>query len=441
MLTVLFLVCCNSPQKLLKEARLAEKSGNIEDAANLYFNVLVQHPEQKEANKGLALNGQKVLADKFARFSKQVIDGNIDEAVRTYQYALDYAQNAKKVSVLLDWPTEYDEVYLDIKKDFLIRKFDLAIDLIQDKKFETAERVFEQMAKVDTAFKHVSVLRLNTVLEPVYQKGIDAYNSGRYQDAYYLFEKVILLDDGYKDASKYKKMAQQKATLVFGILPIKYNNSLPNKLNFLPTLTDLLLQLEGQYIRLANVNSLHNDLENRGFNQINSDSAIIEAAKTTGLSYALFMQVDTFYYQSFSGKSERNIAYEAFTENILNPYTQTYQSITRFKKVEYIDKSASQHYFIQLNYKLFNVLTGQKLIAETVKMLEKDEIHAAIFEGNPANLYPVLPEDNYLPQVSQEWHDMFFSPRKNLLTKEVLLEKLEKDLAQKIAVKVKEFTK
>jgi CheY-like chemotaxis protein len=52
---------------------------------------------------------------------------------------------------------------------------------------------------------------------------------------------------------------------------------------------------------------------------------------------------------------------------------------------------------------------------------------------NINNLYPNLPEGNYLPQVSREWRDMFFNPRKNLLPVTDLLNQAFNEASLKMA--------
>jgi len=66
-------------------------------------------------------------------------------------------------------------------------------------------------------------------------------------------------------------------------------------------------------------------------------------------------------------------------------------------------------------------------------VFRKDELHAAKFSGNPNNLYPNLPEGNYLPQVSREWRDMFFNPRKDLLPVNDLINQAVYEATSKMA--------
>lgn len=420
----------------MKQANVQSNAGMYEDAANLYYNILLADNKDKEARAGLQLNGQKVLAGKFARFSKQVIEGKIEEALATYHYAQGYLQNSAKVGVILDWPHEYDEVYQDIRQEYSQGQYDIAVELIRNRKYEQAEKVFERIAVYDTTYKNVSVLRLNTVLEPLYNMGLQQYKSGQYKEAYYSFNKVTQIDDQYKDAVKLRNQAQQQATLLVGVLPVYYYPAAKefqgSYYDISNKVADALSKQQGAYVRIANISALYKDLTNRGFININSAQKAIEAGKNNNLAYVLLIEMDSFAYKKSKPQVYEREAYEAVTENILNPYTQTYSSISKFKKASYTDKSEGQELLINVKYQLIDVRLAKAIYSDTVSLVKVDELHAATFKGNPANLYPTLPEGNYLPHVSGEWREMFSGTRKNLIPLPLLINISMEEITEKI---------
>lgn len=424
---------CKPGQKLVKQAQIQSNAGMYEDAANLYYNILLNDPKNKEAKAGLQQNAQKVLADKFAKFSKQVIDGNIEEALKTYTYAQGYTRNAAKVGVTLNWPGEYDEVYADILQEYSSREFDAAIALMQNRKYEAAEKVFERIAQFDSNYKNVSVLRLNTVLDPLYQKATRYYEAGAFKDAYYAFDKVVQIDDGYKDARKMRNLSLQQATATVGVLPLINRANAQDNLSLPEDVADMLSAQQGAYVKIANVQVLHKDLESRGFANLKTLEQAIEAGASLNLGYVVLMQLDTFSYTKNKPEVFTREAYEAITESILNPYTQTYSRISKFKKATYTDKTEGQYLKLSVRYYLIQVKTKQILLEDVVKIEKKDELHAAVYAGNPANLYPTLPEGNFLPQVSQEWREMFYRPRKNLTPMDELLGEALEEAAVRMA--------
>ena len=407
---------CNPQTKLFKQARIQSSKGMYEDAANLYYNILLTDSKNKLARTEFKNSAQKVIADKFAKFSKLVIEDRIEEALKTYKYAKEYTQNAAKVGGVLEWPNEYDEVYNEIKNEYTQQQYDIAIGLIQNRKYEAAEKVFGRIALYDSSYKEVSVLRLNTVLEPLYTKASQLYNNKQFREAYYAFNKIVQIDDHYKDILKMRALSIQQATSIVGVLPLQINTKVNyNIANIADALADLIGQQQGSYIKIANVQALQRDLESRGFNGFKNAEQAIEAGKSLNLGYVVLIQLDTFEYIKQTKQTVEREGYEAFTESILNPYTKTYSSISKFKKATYSDNTEGQHVHMALKVSLIQVSTGEILVNEMITILKKDELHAAKFSGNTNNLYPNLPEGNYLPQVSREWRDMFFNPRKNLL--------------------------
>ena len=437
--TVWLFSACSTQSKMMRQANVQSNAGMHEEAANLYYNVLLSDPKNKDAKTGLLQNAQTVLADKFAKFSKQVIDDRIEDALKTYQYAQGYTRNAAKVGVALKWPTEYDEVYQDILKEYTEKQFDLGVDLMQNRKYETAEKVFERIASFDSAYKNVSVLRLHTVLDPVYVKATQTYQKGNYKEAYFLYNKIAAIDDGYKDVVKMRGLALQQATAVVGVLPMQVHSSNASAMADLPDMVaDILSQQQGAYVKIANVKALKVDLTNRGFTAIQSTNQAIEAAQSLNLGYAVVIWVDTFLYQKQKPEMYTRDAYEAVTERVLNPYTNTYSSISKFKKATYTDKTEGQQLTVKLRYQVLQVKTGQVLHSQTLSVVKTDELHAATFKGNPANLYPTLPEGNFLPQVTPEWRNMFTGTNKNLVPLTEFNEMVLTELADKMAHQIQQ---
>ena len=71
---------CNPQTKLFKQARIQSSKGMYEDAANLYYNILLTDSKNKLARTEFKNSAQKVIADKFAKFSKLVIEDRISRA-------------------------------------------------------------------------------------------------------------------------------------------------------------------------------------------------------------------------------------------------------------------------------------------------------------------------------------------------------------------------
>src|ERR1043166_8559074 len=115
----------------------------------------------------------------------------------------------------------YEEIYDDLRKEFIRTLFDESLRLIEEKKYDKAEALLDQMGQLDTAYKNVSVLRMSTVLEPQYNDGVREMNAGNYKDALRIFEKIAKHDAGYKDVQRLKEESISHATVTLGITPVQ----------------------------------------------------------------------------------------------------------------------------------------------------------------------------------------------------------------------------
>lgn len=437
---LLLLVSCGKQHAVLKQANASSKAGDFNEAATLFYNVLLKDKNNADAKQGLIVNGQQVIADKFAKFSKQVIENKIEDALKTYRFAKQYAANAASVGVVLNWPTEYNEVYEDIKQEYIINKHTQAINLMQQRQFESAEKIFEQMALIDSSYAEVSVLRPATVVEPLYKTAQALFKQQKYKEAYQLFSKIAAIDDGYKDVLELKNKSLQMATSLVGVLPVANDTkriaaTMPDKI------ADLLIKQQSSYFKLANVQLLHNDMQSRGFSKYTTENDAIEIGTNLNLGYTVLLLLDTFIYSKTEPVTIQKIAYEAVTENILNPYTKTYQSISKFKQIYYTDNTQSQQLQLKFSYTLVSTQTKKVLVSNSFYVNKTDEWHAATYQGNKANIYPSLPESNYMPQVSQEWRNMFNNPKKSLKPFNLLLNESFDEVAYKIAVEINQHFK
>lgn len=429
-------VSCTTQRKLLRNAADKSAQGFYADASSLYYTILLTDPKNKEAKDGLKQSAQYVIADKFAKFSKQVIDEQVEDALRTYQYAQGFAANATKVGVAIDWPHEYDEVYDEIVNEYTQKQFDIAVDLMQQKRFESAEKVFERIATFDTTFKQVSVLRLHTVLDPMYQKAEQLYQTERYKEAYFLYSKIAHLDDGYKDVVAKKNKSLAQATTLVGVLPVEVSMGDKNVLSLIAEgVADKLSEQQGAYVKIADIKTLHHELQSRGFLQLSTQTQMLEAALSLNLGYMVKLKIDSFVYTRTKPAIYTREAYEAVTERILNPYTNTFSAISKFKPATYTDKTEGQYLQVKVTCMFLHAASG-KVVSDEVRLTKSDEVHVALFKGNAANLYPTLPNGNYLPHVSQEWRNMFTNPRKNLLPTAEFIQLVVDELTAQLALRV-----
>ncbi len=437
------LVACNPSGKLVKQGDAKRNNGFHEDASTYYYNALLRNPKDQKAKDGLAISAQQVLDEKFTGFNKLVVENNVNEAMKAYKNAERYSQTASSVGVQLRWPTEYDDIYLDIRSEYISGQYDEALKLMNNREYERAEKIFERIAELDTTYRGITVLRINTVLEPLYQHGMQEMEQGKFKQAYQTFSKIVQQDEAYKDAKAMKEEANLKATTTLAVFPVYVVSEDSSLLS--SQLTQLihsrLMQKKFDYVLLQQPDEVAQTLRNRGWESIPSVEQAVEAGKTIGIKYVVWVKIESVKYIETPVTTEQKAAYEAFSENILNPYTGTYSAITKFRKVMYDDTNEKRALTVKYTYALLNSQDGKTMLSEQKEFTQKDEIHQFVYNGNINNLYEELPNGNYLPPANQGWRDLFTNAKRTALRKEQLLSEANFNIARQISQSVLGFFK
>ncbi len=427
---------CNPAKKYTQTGDKLAAAGNYEDATGYYYTALLKKPGYAPAQSGLKINAQKVLNDKFEIFRKQVQDNQIEPAIKQYQNNQKFFDNAEKTGVHLEWKHEFDEVYTEIKHEYARTLFDDVIHLINQKKFDQAERQLHELALLDTAYSSVSVLRMNTVLLPLYKEGVTHYQQGNFKEAYATFSKVAEIDDQFEEVITYREKSLTKATIRYGIFPVHSEDQMVME-NLDELLDRQLNKRKSTFTEVNGYRKVQSMLESRGWNRIKSPQDAIQAAKNLGLQNIIFIEVKTLLDQVQPRIAEKKSAYESFTENIPNPYTDTYTYITKFKKVEYTDVSEGQRIKYNVSIQILDVATGLPIFSDNFDMNRVDELHKLECKCNINNLYQDLPEGNYLPPSNKEWREQFTVGKAALMPKNTFKLSILTEMASQISAKLK----
>ncbi len=434
---------CNPAAKLVKQGDAKKEANQYEDASLYYYNALLNSPQNEKAKAGLRETAQLVLNDKFTNFNKMVVENNVDEAVKVYVNAQRYSATSASVGVPLRWPSEYDEVYADIRAEYISKLYDEALLMMKEKRFEQAEQTFERIAALDSSYRGITVLRINTVLEPLYQHGVADLQQGKYKQAMQSFQKVVAQDEEYKDAKALMQEANDKATTTIAVFPVEQLQQIRTEGfdNLSKLIQTKLEQRKFAYVKIEQSDEVKNNLQSRGWLGIVDEQKAIEAGKTLGLKYIVLVTVQNIEYVDAPAVSEQKSAYEAFSENILNPYTGTYAAITKFRKVSYQDTYEQRAVTLSVKYSLISVADNKVVLSEEKRHTQKDEVHQLVFEGNINNLFENLPNGNYLPPPNQDWRDLFTNHKRELLPKARLLEEANYQLGTQISQSILKFFK
>jgi tetratricopeptide (TPR) repeat protein len=431
---LLQLMACDSSLKFVQTADKLATEGNYSDAADNYNTALLTNPTNTKAKLGLQKSAQMVLDAKFSSFTKKVVEGSNEDALRQYNYCKDYLNNLKNVGVYLNWQTLYDQLYEETKQEFIGKQYDIGLSLMKENKFDKAELAFDRILEFDSSYKNVSVLRIQSVVEPLYNQGLKYMEVENYKAAYKNFGQVASFDATYKGTLQLLDLSLQKASLpIAAILVSKKTFTNREDVSFYEMLVARLSKSKNPFLKVIDRTHLEKLLKEQELGMtgtINAETAS-KAGKLIGAKYFLLIDVSDVIFDEMKPTTSIEKAYESFSQRIVNE-TGDAQSVIKFKKVDYKETKQYRKVEARVSYQLVSVQSGQ-IVSSEVFSDEKADAHVyARFDGNKENLYPSLLAGNFMPQAPKEWTEKFYELNRNLASQQSLADKTYEAISLKI---------
>ena len=311
---------CDSSLKYLKTADKLAKDGNYSDAADNFYTALLINPTNIKAKQGLQKNAQLVLDAKFGSFAKLVVEGSNEQALRQYIYCKDYFNNLKKIGIDLNWLAYFDPLYEETKQEFIGKQYEIGLSQMKENKFDKAEFSFAKILEFDSSYKNVSVLRMQSLLEPLYNQGLNNIEAENYKAAYKIFKQVASFDATYKNTLQMLDYALQKASLpVAAILVGKksYNNF--EDLSFYQVLVARFSKSKNPFLKIIDRNNLEKLLKEQelGMSGIIDPESAVKAGKLIGVKYFLLIDVTDVKFDELKPTTTDETAYQSFSERVV----------------------------------------------------------------------------------------------------------------------------
>jgi len=296
----------------LKTADKLAKDGNYSDAADNFYTALLINPTNIKGKQGLQKNAQLVLDAKFGSFAKLVVEGSSEQALRQYIYCKDYFNNLKNIGIDLNWLAYFDPLYEETKQEFIGKQYEIGLSQMKENKFDKAEFSFAKILEFDSSYKNVSVLRMQSLLEPLYNQGLNNIEAENYKAAYKIFKQVASFDATYKNTLQMLDYALQKASLpVAAILVGKksYNNF--EDLSFYQVMVARFSKSKNPFLKIIDRNNLEKLLKEQelGMSGIIDAESAVKAGKMIGAKYFLLIDVTDVKFDS-------NRAVELLNQNV-----------------------------------------------------------------------------------------------------------------------------
>ncbi|GAB1448264.1 hypothetical protein MASR2M44_12720 [Bacteroidota bacterium] len=431
---------CNPSKQYTKKGTELYLLGNYDDAATYFYNALLAKPSNLEAREALKKSGNNVLTSKFSTFGKYVVENRSGDAVRQYLSNKKYYEKIKAVGVDLEWPTMYDEVYSDIKNEYIGKLYEDGLNLMKENKYDVAEKKFTEIGEIEPGYKDASVLRMNSILEPMYQMGVKMLDQENFKEAYRNFDKVYLQDKTYKNVSALREAALGKASVGLGVLPVQNqtrHRDFDNKLY--QDIVAGLVKGKSPFLKVVDRSTLERMLQEQqlGMSGLVDPETAAKAGKLIGLKYVLMTAWSEWNMDRNPLAIDSVEAYESFTETVPGPNVGQVNSVTRFKKVKYARHYQMNRVYARVFYQLVSTQTGQIVASDVIALEKKDEFERYFFNGPVSNLYPELPRDNKLPQVSKEWREKFNKANRRIFSSEELSNQLSQSISRSLTDEIR----
>lgn len=361
-LSVLITVFGCASKRYTKQAKKLEDSGQFSEAANLYYNAVIADRTNTDAFDGLKRTGQMTLSKKLSEFNTAYNLQNNKEAIVKYQEAKTYYDKLFKLDVSLNFPSFYNDYYNEVKDIFLEDKYYLGVNLIDNESFSEAEKVFNEIIKLQPNYKDSKTMLTTSIYEPKYRDGLKYIEQKRYRQAYYTFSEIVEKEN-YKSSFDLKNESLKKGTITIAVLPItdhSYNNEIKSSLQ--NKIINSIQSLNNPFIKILESNT-------------NSD-------------LVLSCEIINFNYDQGVLKDAEKRGYKRKTVQVLNKETQQYENKTEYDKITYTEYSMSRNINMTVTYKLTNNQTKEIYNSDTKSIRVGDDIRYAKYNGDISTIVP-----------------------------------------------------
>lgn len=413
-LSIFFLESCTGSKSYSNKAAKLQSAGLTDEAANYYYIALQRNPKNVDALIGLKTVGQGIIDEKLNTFYKFHSMGEAKDAVYTY---LDILAYQKKVApfVKLEVPQYYEAYYEESKEAYLKQRYQEANDLLDDEEFIKADLVFKEIITIDPQYEDAESLKKLSTVEPIYRKGVDAYETGQYRTAYNYMADVLTQKPNYKDAIDYKDRAQEKALVTLAVTPFETSTSSANviKDKIYADVLQGLLQSNDPFLKVIDRENIQAIVEEQKLSlssAVDSKTAI-DAGKLLGAKALLTGKVLSYSAEGGSVRASKQPAYEAYRVKKVNPRTNKPYYATEYRKTYYTEYTGSSQVTCNVEFRMVSTETGEILVSDVVKVKAQDAIDYAKYSGNISALYPgtyksmagpMLPSDKVFTSSAQK---------------------------------------
>lgn len=382
---------CHGSKYYTKVGAKQEAAGLTSEAAQSYYTALIKNRGNVDAQIGMKKNGQLYLNSLLNDFAKFKNFGSNKDAVYAYQKAVDYKNKIQNSGVSLMIADFYEADYASCKNAYLTQLYDEGTSLLEEQKYNEAEKKFGEIKKLDPSYKDAQELGDIAYLEPLYNKGKSEMEVMHYRAAYDAFGKVIQKRTGYKDTESLRKKCLELGTLTIAILPFE-NATTTTGLDARAAAYTLeaLTKIKDPFLRVVDREHTEAILQEQKLqlSGIVDQNTAVAVGELVGAQLLLTGTVLNYSEKKGTMRSKQRDAYVEYKEKVLNQADGKYYLQSRYKPTTYTEYYNTNTSSLSFQYKLISLKTGEIIKTEIINKEVTDEVLFGRFEGDYNSLFP-----------------------------------------------------
>lgn len=380
-------VGCSGSKSYSNKAKKLQKSGLNDEASSFYFQSLLLNPTNVDAKIGLKQTGQIRIEATLTEFYKAYSVANYRESVYKYREALALKEKYGKY-VSLEIPAYYEANYIEMRDIYIDKRYEKAGDLLYAEKFDDANVIYKEILQIYPEYKDVADLSLSSTIEPLYRKGINAFDADEFRKCYGYMVKVLKQKSSYKDAIDFKNRALEEGQVTIAVMPFESNIAEKSVItqSIQSDVIAGIIKSKDPFIKVLDRTNADKLIKEQQISV--QGNGAIQAGELLGANLLVTGKLIAYTYSG--GKVTRKImqGFESYQVKMLNRSNNKIYYETRFNRVFYFEFTGQSSLTAELQYQLISAETGEVLNAEVLKDTKIDRVNYVNYKGDYRKLYP-----------------------------------------------------
>lgn len=451
LLPLVMLSGCSASKALSKRGYELEQAGLTHEASDFYYMALQRDPRNVDARIGLNKVGKEVLNKELDEFFKANAAGDHKQAVYAYLDAEEF-KDKLNVFINISIPAYHQNLYRESLGAYLANRYVEAEELMYEEKYTQADDIYREIVKLDSGYKDAAELLKLTTVEPMYRQGIQAFEAGKYHEAYLLMKRIIDEKGSYKDAVDYQKRAKERATQTIAVTEIKGSNTAET--NFANAvqgkLVSRLVNTNNPFLQVVDRRNTERILKEQRLNMTISAGrdTRVQAGEMLGADLLVTGQLVNLDINEGSIDRYRSPAEQTVRVKRVNPRTrETYMASTT-NRVQFDEYYGEKVMRAGVRVQVVSTQTGEVVWSDVIDAKTKDEVHYARFSGNYRSLSPVIDTSEgfraalkqaFSSTARNEFQALFKQKKRSYRSTSDMTNELANEIANSIAVRMEKM--